>query len=204
MMIICNTIVFQLEKMEINAFHLQEHDYMRLAKCKRLTELSLSNALHLASRGVTEILKLENIRVLALIRANSLRGSDFARIIASKSLANLTDLTFWDCLTLEGKEFSSFFEINNDIACKPTKTLELRYCKHLNDLAVGIIMQICNQLKTLDLGGCRNLTDACMEEIVKHGKSKLQTLIISTGNLSDECVQMLKDNIKVVKLHDIA
>ena len=196
--------MFQLEKMEINAFHLQEHDYMGLAKCKRLTELSLSNALHLTSRGLTEIIKLENIRVLALIRANSLRGSDFARIIASKSLANVTDLTFWDCLTLEGEEFSSFFETNNDISCKAIKTLELRYCKNLNDLAIGIIMQICNQLKTLDLGGCKKLTDVCMEEIVKHGKSRLQTLIISTGNLSDECVQMLKDNIKHVKLHDIA
>ena len=190
--------------MEINAFHLQEHDYMGLAKCKLLTELSLSNALHLTSQGVTEILRLNNIRVLALIRANSLTGSDFARIFSSKSLPNLSDLTFWDCLTLEGEQFSSFFETSNDISCRPLKTLELRYCKFLNDLAVGIIIRICNQLKTLDLGGCRDLTDDCMEEIIKYSKPSLQTLIISSGNLSDECVQKLKDNIKIVKLHDIA
>ena len=190
--------------MEINAFHLQENDYMGLSRCKKLSELSLNNALHLKSRAVTEILKLENLRVLALIRANSLNGSDFARIIASKSLSNLTDLTFWDCLTLDGEEFSNFFETNNDVSPKPLRTLELRYCKFLNDLSIGIIIQICSHLKTLDLGGCKNLTESCMEEIVKYCKPSLLTLIISTGNLSDDCLQMLKDNIKVVKLHDIA
>ena len=190
--------------MEINAFHLKEPDYLGLARCKILSELSLSNALHLTSRGITEVLKLSNLRVLALIRANDLNGYDFARILSSKTLVNLTDLTFWDCLTLVGEEFISFFETNNDVCCKPLKTLELRYCKHLNDLAVGIIIQICNQLKTLDLGGCKDLTESCMEEIVKNCKSKLQTLTISSNNLSDNCIQMLQDNIKVVKLHDIA
>ena len=196
--------MLQLEKMEINAFHLQENDYMGLARCKKLSELSLNNALHLKSRGVNEILKLENLRVLALIRANSLNGTDFARIVASKSLSNLTDLTFWDCHSLDGDVFSDYFETNNDVVPKPLKTLELRYCKNLNDLSVGIIIQICNQLKILDLGGCKNLTESCMEEIVKYCKPSLKTLIISTGNLSDDCLQMLKDNIKVVKLHDIA
>lgn len=190
--------------MEINAFHLKERDYVGLANCKVLSELSLSNALHLTSMGVTELLKLNSLRVLALIRANSLNGADFARIVASKNLMNLTDLTFWDCLTLNGDEFSSFFETHNDVHSKKIKTLELRYCKFVNDLAIGIIIQICSQLKTLDLGGCKKLTDFCMEEIVKYCKPKLQTLIISSGNLSDACVQMLRENIKIVKLHDIA
>ena len=190
--------------MEINAFHLQGNDYMGLARSQKLSELSLNNALHLTSRGVTEILKLENLRVLALIRANSLNGSDFARILASKSLVNLSDLTFWDCQSLIGEEFSNFFETHNDVHPKQLKTLELRYCKNLNDLTIGIIIQICSQLKILDLGGCKNLTESCMEEIVKYCKPSLITLIISSGNLSDECIKMLKDNIKVVKLHDIA
>ena len=190
--------------MEINAFHLHQNDYMGLAKCRKLSELSLNNALHLTSRGVNEILKLENLRVLALIRANSLDGSDFARILASKSLSNITDLTFWDCQSLNGEDFSNYFETNNDVCPKPLRTLELRYCKNLNDLSVGIIIQIGNQLKTLDLGGCKNLSESCMEEIVKYCKPSLNTLIISTGNLSDDCLQMLKDNINVVKLHDIA